>query len=114
MGHFSGGSPGRRFLRKEITRRELMRAGRKLFSEKGLYESRIEDLTGTAGIAKGTLYLYFRNKEALVLDVTSEGYDELRDHILRSLGSARTTHGLIKAMVRAHLEFFVENPDLVR
>lgn len=114
MGHFSERSPGRRLLRKETTRRELLRAGRKLFSEKGLYESRIEDLTLTAGIAKGTLYLYFRNKEALVLDVASQGYDELRDHVLRRVGSARTTREMARAMARAHLEFFVENPDFVR
>jgi AcrR family transcriptional regulator len=115
MGHFSTVErSSRRELRKVVTRRELLRAGRKLFSEKGLYESRIEDLTESAGIAKGTLYLYFRNKQALVLEVTEEGYEELRNRVLRTLGAGRTSRGLVRAVVRAHLEFFAENPDLLR
>ena len=44
---------GRREHRKRVTRRELLVAGRKLFGDEGLYESRIEDLTRHAGIAKG-------------------------------------------------------------
>ena len=53
--------------RKRIsTRRELVLAGRRLFSQEGIYESRIEDITKHAGIAKGTLYLHFRSKEDLV------------------------------------------------
>lgn len=91
-----------------------MQAGRRLFSKKGLYESRIEDLTESAGIAKGTLYLYFRNKEELIREVTAAGYDELREHVTSRLGRARTPSGLMRAIVRAHLEFFAENQDLVR
>ncbi|HEU4765324.1 MAG TPA: TetR/AcrR family transcriptional regulator [Candidatus Eisenbacteria bacterium] len=106
--------PSRRLIRKEATRRDLMQAGRKLFSRKGLYESRIEDLTESAGIAKGTLYLYFRNKEELIREVTAAGYDDLREHVTRHLGRARTTSGLVRAIVKAHLEFFADHPDLVR
>jgi AcrR family transcriptional regulator len=101
-------------MRQETTRRQLLRAGRKLFSERGLYESRIEDLTESAGIAKGTLYLYFRSKEELIQAVTVAGYEELREHVRSRLGRSRTTAGLLRAMTLAHLEFFTENPDLVR
>lgn len=48
---------GRRERRKSITRADLLKAGRRLFSQKGLYESHVEDLTEIAGIAKGTFYL---------------------------------------------------------
>lgn len=113
MGHFSSQVPGKRLLRKEVTRRELLRAGRKLFSERGLYESRIEDLTHTAGIAKGTLYLYFRNKQELVIEVTAAGYRDLQDRIRRTL-EVGPKDSLVPAIARAHLEFFAENPDLLR
>ncbi|HUK63923.1 MAG TPA: helix-turn-helix domain-containing protein, partial [Dongiaceae bacterium] len=51
-----GPPSGRREHRKHATRRELLIAGRRLFAERGLYDSRIEDLSRQAGIAKGTLY----------------------------------------------------------
>ena len=106
--------PGRRDRRKQATRRQLIRAGRRLFSEAGLYEARIEDLSRRAGIAKGTLYLYFRNRDELAREVVAMGYRELRAHVLGRIGGTRSLGGLVRALVEAHVEFFRENPDLVR
>lgn len=103
---------GRRERRKQTTRTQLLAAGRQLFGDKGLYESRIEDLANVAGIAKGTLYGYFADKEALVQAVVEAGFDELLAHVeaaARSAGIRRT-----EAIARAHLEFFAANPDFMR
>ncbi len=105
---------GKRELRKQVTRRDLLAAGRRLFSEKGLYTSSIEDLTQLAGVAKGTLYGYFGDKQELVEAVVSSGFDELAGQALRMANDARTRRGRIEAVIRAHLEFFDANPDLLR
>lgn len=106
--------PGRREERKEATRRELIAAGRRLFGERGLYESRIEDLTTLAGIAKGTIYGYFSSKEELILAVEVAGLGELLEHVRGRVAGARTRRERAHRMVAAHLEFFEENPDLVK
>ena len=106
--------PGRRARRKHITRRELLAAGRKLFGEKGLYESRVEDLTSEAGIAKGTIYGYFSNKEELIHAVVVDGFDKLLEHVRATTPGARSHADLIARVVRAHVDFFAENPDLMR
>jgi AcrR family transcriptional regulator len=95
-----------------MTRRELLLAGRRLFSEKGLYESRVEDLTSSAGIAKGTLYQYYRNKEELVQAVVSDGFAELQRHVAARADGARTFLGLVTSIGEAQIGFFAENPDL--
>ena len=105
---------GRREHRKHVTRRELLVAGRELFSEKGLYESRIEDLANRAGIAKGTLYGYFSDKEELIQAVVRTGFDEMLEHVRVAARGARTRRDLIARIVRGHLEFFARNPDLMR
>jgi len=105
---------GLRERRKSATRRELILAGQRLFGEKGLYESRIEDLTSSAGIAKGTLYTYFADKDELVLAVASSGFARLEEHVSRRAGTARRENDLLQRVVRAHLEFFDENSDLMR
>ena len=106
--------PGRREARKAETRRELIRAGRELFGERGLYESRIEDLTTSAGIAKGTIYTYFRDKEELIRAVAADGFVELAGHVDRRGRGARAESELLRRVIRAHLEFFAANPDLMR
>jgi len=89
-------------------------AGRRLFSAQGIYDARIEDITDQAGIAKGTLYLHFRNKQALVQEVVGAGFDELRVHVSRALAGRRDLESVTAAIVEGHLRFFVENPDLLR
>lgn len=105
---------GRREHRKHLTRRELLAAGRRLFAEKGLYDSRIEDLSRQAGVAKGTLYLYFANKEELIVAVVTNGFNELLGRVHREAQDARSRSDAVARVAEAHLAFFEENPDLMR
>jgi AcrR family transcriptional regulator len=105
---------GKRERRKHVTRRDLLAAGRKLFGDRGLYESRVEDLTGYARIAKGTLYLYFNNKDALIQAVVGGAFTDLRYRILDRVGPASDLSERLSLVVGAHFEFFSENPDLMR
>jgi AcrR family transcriptional regulator len=80
----------------------------------GLYESRIEDLTRHAGIAKGTLYGYFANKNELIEAVVSSGTSELLGHAHREAQGARSHAEVVERIARSHLTFYEENPDLLR
>lgn len=59
--------------RKETRPNELLKAALELFVEKGFSATRLEDVASRAGASKGTLYLYFENKEALFKAVIQEG-----------------------------------------
>jgi AcrR family transcriptional regulator len=96
------------------TRQGLLSAGRKLFSDRGLYESRVEEITEMADVGKGTLYRYFRNKEALVLAVVEAGFADLRQRVAARTDHARDFDAAIEAIAEAHVGFFADNPDLMR
>jgi len=57
----------------EERRSEIMQAARRLFLEKGVASTTIEQITSRAKVAKGTFYLYFSSKED-VLTALSDGY----------------------------------------
>ncbi len=104
---------GRRELNKRMTRRDLLDAGRRLFSEKGIYDARVEDLTRYAGVAKGTIYGYFPDKLALIHAVVTEGFDELIEAVrVRSAGA--TGEARARSVFRGHVDFLAEHPDLLR
>lgn len=105
---------GRRERRKIAIRSDLVRAARELFGERGIYDARIEDLAERAGIAKGTVYLYFRRKEELVQAVVEAGFDDLARHAGAAAEGARSLPDLVGRVVVAHLEFLAANPDLMR
>jgi len=58
--------------RKEARPEEILDAALKLFTEKGFSSTRMLDVAKAAGISKGTLYLYFDNKEAIFRDVVQQ------------------------------------------
>lgn len=104
-------STGRRT--PETTRKELLAAGRWLFGSLGIYESRIEDITEQAGIAKGTIYLHFRSKEDLLEAVTRAGLLELQESVKATVSERHELADALAEALRAHLLFFHANPDLM-
>lgn len=55
--------------RKQDRPQELLAAALQLFVERGYAATRLEDVAARAGVSKGTLYLYFTNKESLFKSV---------------------------------------------
>lgn len=68
---FANSAPRKR--RKEARPSELLEAALHLFVERGFAATRLEDVASRAGVSKGTLYLYYANKEALFKAVVQEG-----------------------------------------
>mgnify|MGYP000452777623 CR=1 FL=1 len=66
-------APSPRRRRKDARPSELTAAALDLFVEKGFAATRLEDVAARAGVSKGTLYLYYENKEALFKAVIQEG-----------------------------------------
>ncbi|MEX0758220.1 MAG: helix-turn-helix domain-containing protein, partial [Tistlia sp.] len=60
----AGGQP--RTKPAEVRRRELMAAAERLFLAQGLEATTVEQITQDAGVAKGSFYLQFATKEALL------------------------------------------------
>jgi AcrR family transcriptional regulator len=59
--------------RKEARPEEILAAALELFVERGFAATRLEDVAARAGVSKGTVYLYFANKEDLFKAVVREG-----------------------------------------
>ena len=67
-------NPERRWIRrKEARPEEITAAALTLFVQRGFANTRLEDVASLAGVSKGTLYLYFTNKEDLFKAVVREG-----------------------------------------
>jgi AcrR family transcriptional regulator len=96
------------------TRGRLLGSARRLFSTRGLTRVTTHDIARGAGVASGTFYLHFPDKETLFREIVDSAVEEL----CRRVESA--TEGIADAEVaaRSHAEtligFAEENRDLVR
>lgn len=59
------------------TRQKLIDAVKKLSEKKAYYEMSIDDITQTAGVAKGTFYTYFKRREDIISIIAYENFNEM-------------------------------------
>jgi len=98
--------------RSEDKRRRILEAAVRVFAKKGYFAARVADVARRAGIADGTIYLYFRNKEDILVSL----FDEvMKEHIARGREELRRVPGAsakLHAIAARHLRLLGENPDL--
>lgn len=95
--------PRARRLDPEARRRAILDAALIVFAENGFAGTRMDDVAARAGVAKGTLYLYFEDKKALfqglVHDVAEPVLGVLEERVASFEGDTRE----LLALVFAHL-----------
>ena len=58
--------------RKRDKRRQILDAAVTVFAEKGFHKSRVSDVARAGGVADGTIYLYFKSKDAILIAIFEE------------------------------------------
>ncbi len=66
---------------REAMRNAILDAAAKTFAQKGYHAATIADLAAAAGLGKGTLYLYFRNKEAVAEAMIDRYFRHMADRL---------------------------------
>jgi TetR/AcrR family fatty acid metabolism transcriptional regulator len=93
-------------------RRRILDAAVSVFARKGYFAARVSDVAKKAGVADGTIYLYFRNKEDILVclfdEVMSEHVEEARK-VVRALPTAPQR---LLAVAERHLCVLGGNRDL--
>ena len=75
-----------------------------VFAEKGFHQARISDVASRAGVADGTIYLYFKNKDDLLLSIFEEKMDYMLAGLSRALNRIHDPIQQIREFARFHFE----------
>ncbi|MEJ2720439.1 MAG: TetR/AcrR family transcriptional regulator [bacterium] len=105
------GTAERREREKEHRRSEIIDAAEKVFFSKGMPNATMEEVADAAELSKGTIYLYFKNKEDLYLAIILRGLAVLEKMFAEASG--KHTRGLdkIEAIGRAFFNFCITYPN---
>jgi AcrR family transcriptional regulator len=74
----------------------------------------IDDIATAAGIAKGTVYLYFTSKEQIYLEALLEGAREIEAQSRAKMLEADTWQGKVRAYMETRLEYLTKHQDFFR
>jgi AcrR family transcriptional regulator len=99
---------------RAATRRRLVAAATELFAREGLHRVTSARIAAAAGVATGTFYLHFKDKEALFREIAFAALAELRERQRRALaGLAADPNAEVRARCAELVAFAEENRSLI-
>jgi AcrR family transcriptional regulator len=98
----------RKELEKIARRNEILEAGLQLFAEKDFHEVTVDEIAERVGLSKGTLYLYFKNKEDLFFSIVQDKTDLLYERLHAAIECDKSFTDCLKGFVYTFLSFFEE------
>ena len=101
-------------LLSALRREEIIRAATRLFGRKGYDATRAEDIATAAKIAKGTLYLYFKSKEAIYAAAVAQACTDLQAEVEQQTAAAAGFEQKLSTAIRVRLEFWLTHEAIYR
>ena len=94
--------------------RAIREAAMRVVSRKGLAKATVEDIAREAGVAKGTVYLYFRSRHEILEKTIGAAVDDLLDRLRRAAEGTSPFAEALERLLAAQFAFFDENRDFFR
>ena len=93
-------------------REAILRAAIKVFAQKGYFNSKVADIAKEAGIADGTVYLYFKSKDEILHSIFDRAMEEFISEGKREIAEIATADKRLERIAQLHLERLGADRDL--
>ncbi len=90
---------------------KIIQAATKVFAQKGFYNSKVADVAREANVADGTIYLYFKNKDDLLISIFEYSMDVFTAEVQRQTEGVSDPVEKLARFIKLHLELVRENQD---
>lgn len=99
---------------RQLRRSDILRAAEHIFALKGYYKATIRDIAKEAQYATGTVYLHFKDKDALYFALLEEKLKSMFLSIQEKIGQVKDIRRKLEIFVQEGLVFFEKNQDFFR
>ena len=90
----------------------ILEAAIKVFAEQGSFHSTISQIAREAKVADGTIYLYFKNKDDILVQFFSYKTKQVFERFREGVGSADSAIEKLRNLIRRHLEAFQQDRNM--
>lgn len=90
----------------------ILEAAVKVFAEQGFYQSTISQIAREAGVADGTIYLYFKNKDDILVQFFNYKTKQVFDSFREEVNKADNSFDKLRNLIRRHLEEFQNDRNM--
>jgi TetR/AcrR family fatty acid metabolism transcriptional regulator len=93
-------------------RERILKAAIRVFARKGFYATRVSEIAKAAGVADGTIYLYFKNKDAVLVSIFEDRIGRLVEVLREEVQKAETVEAKIRRVIELQLGLLEGQRDL--
>jgi TetR/AcrR family fatty acid metabolism transcriptional regulator len=93
-------------------REAILRAATRTFARNGYFNSKVADIASAAGVADGTVYLYFKSKEEILHSIFDRGVDNAITEARQQLEAISDPREKLRRIAHLHLERLGADRDL--
>jgi len=90
----------------------IIRAATKIFAKKGFYQAKISEIASEAGVADGTIYIYFQNKDDILICLFEEQMKDVLDNMVDQISRLEDPAKKLERFALAHLRLIEQNKDM--
>ncbi|MFH2219792.1 MAG: TetR/AcrR family transcriptional regulator [Pseudomonadota bacterium] len=90
----------------------ILEAAVKVFAEQGFFQSTISQIAKEAGVADGTIYLYFKNKDDILIQFFAYKAKQVFDKFREEVDKADNTADRLRNLIQRHLEEFQRDRNM--
>ena len=93
-------------------RERILRAAVKVFAKTGFYAARVSEVAKAAGVADGTIYLYFKSKDELLVSLFEDRVEKLLSYLQKELPKLDTATDKLRRVIELQLGLLEGERDL--
>jgi len=101
-----------RAMRDPDKPQQIIDAAVRVFARNGFYNSRVSDIARGAGIASGTIYLYFKTKDEILVTLFRDKMAAFVSALRTEIAREHAPEAKIRRLVRLHFEVLEASPDM--
>lgn len=90
----------------------ILRAGIVVFARRGVFRATISEIAREAGVADGTIYLYFKNKDDILARFFEERTEDIFSRFRTAIDGADNAREKLERFIICHLEAFQEDREM--
>ncbi len=100
---------------KQLSKRKaIIKAAIDVFSHNGFHKAKISHIAKLANVADGTIYLYFNNKENLLVSAFDELIENILDEMRDNISQEKTALARFSKFIDLHVDVFTKQPAIAR
>ena len=91
-------------------RERILDAAEKVFADRGFFAAKVADVAREAGVADGTIYLYFKSKDDLLVSLFEARMEVVNRVLAEAVATATQPRAQLTAFVHAYLDLIAAQP----